>query len=56
MNKMSYIQEAIEACDSQRNCVECSKCYTEMNDNSFIPCNNIRYKYGESIWDYKKGK
>lgn len=52
--KKDRIKDAIEACDLQPSCVDCAKCYTEFDDTDFIPCNNIRKLYGESIWWYKK--
>lgn len=49
------IRDAIEACDKMENCEECCVTYEGFQgDKSLIPCNNIRFKYGVSIWDYKE--
>jgi hypothetical protein len=48
------INDAIEACDTMKNCNECSQCYRGFQgDTSLIPCNFIRFNYGVSVWDYK---
>lgn len=49
IDKKIDIRDANEACDMQNNCNECVISYKEMT-----PCNFIRNKYKESIWDYKE--
>ena len=50
INKEIDMREANVACDAQRNCIECNEVYKGV----FTPCNFIRNKYKESIWNHKK--
>ena len=50
INKEIDMREANVACDAQRNCIECNEAYKGV----FTPCNFIRNKYKESIWNHKE--
>lgn len=49
VNKIIDMRDANEACDLQNNCNECVTVYEKLT-----PCNFIRNKYKESIWNYKE--
>lgn len=52
--KEEDIIASIEACDSQPNCNQCVIAYgSDFDNNDFVPCNFVRKKYKESIWNYK---
>lgn len=52
--KEEDLTDSIEACDAQLNCNQCVIAYgSDFDNNDFVPCNFVRKKYGESIWDYK---
>lgn len=56
-DKKSEMVDAIKRCDKEENCNTCVKSYNMKCDSKIIitPCNYIRAKYKESIWDYKRG-
>ena len=49
IEKVIDMRDANEACDLQNNCNECIISYGKMT-----PCNFIRNKYKDSIWNYKE--
>ena len=49
IEKVIDMRDANEACDLQNNCNECIISYEKMT-----PCNFIRNKYKDSIWNYKE--